>query len=384
MTKRTGQIEKRGNRYRARLFVGTKADGSRRNVSKTFDTRREAETWLMEQSVELGRRPDLSAGITLCAVWDLFVADKGKHLVKKTMQAYTSLMNVHWLPTMGDADVSTITCAQVQYRLDSMTHENALHAKRCLSSVLTYAVGRGLLAENPMHGHKFDIPAKEVCAADFDDDPFSAVEERREVWDVITALRCMELIEGLPLEPAWLACIGAGLRVEEALALRKIDVRRVTVGDHEVTQLAVHAARTPEDGLKVTKTRQSVRVVPMLEPFGERYWNLREAVDDPKGLVCTASARTQNRAWHNYFTPPKLHSRMSMERVTRGRLQELPYIPLAKMRNSHVTLLQEAGVSDSINAFDHGNSEAVVRRNYQRPDVTEALMSKVKGLRLVV
>ena len=317
-------------------------------------------------------------------VWKLYKDDKGKHLTKKTMQVYSSLMRVHWLPTMGDVDISSITCAQVQFALDHMTHENALHAKRCLSSVLTYAVGRGLLAANPLHGHKFEIPAKEVRKEDFEDDPFAVIEERREVWDATTALRCMTLIEGLPLEPAWLCCIGAGLRVEEALALRKIDVRRKKVGDHNVTQLAVHAARTPTDGTKATKTRQSVRIVPMLEPFGLRLWEIALAIEKPKDRICTASAHNQNRAWRNYFEPPKLHKRMSMERVTRGRLQELPYIPLSKMRNSHVTLMQEAGVSDSINALAHGHSETVERRHYMRPDVTEALASSGKGLRLVV
>jgi hypothetical protein len=385
MTRRIGNIRRKPNgKYIAEVGVGTKSDGRVRRVSKTFDTMAEAERWCVTQSVEMGKRPDLAAGVTLSALWDLYVADKGKRLAKKTMQAYASLMSVHWLPTMGATDISSITCAQIQYRLDGMTHDNALHAKRCLSSVLTYAVGRGLLAENPMHGHKFDVPEKEVSQSDFEDDPFAAIEESADVWELSTVLDCYERIRGLPLEPAWLACVGAGLRVEEAMALRKVDVRRVEVEGVEVTQLAVHAASTPVERGKATKTRQSVRIVTMLEPFGSRYWELREMVGEPKGLVCMASPGNQNRAWHNYFNPPKLHKRMSMERVTRGRLEGLPYVPLARMRNTHATLMQQAGVMDSINAAMHGHTERVSYEHYMRPDTSSATVAASRHLQLVV
>ena len=385
MTRRTGTvIQKPNGRWMARIEAGVKADGSRRTMSKTFESKADAERWCVTQSVELGKRPDLAAGVTLSALWDLYVADKGKRLARKTVQAYTSLMNVHWLPTMGESDISSITCAQIQYRLDSMTHDNALHAKRCLSSVLTYAVGRGLLESNPMHGHKFDIPDKEVSQSDFEDDPFAAIEDASDVWELSTVLECYERIRGLPLEPAWLACVGAGLRVEESMALRKVDVRRMEVEGVEVTQLAVHAASTPVERGKATKTRQSVRIVTMLEPFGSRYWELREMVGEPKGLVCTASPGNQNRAWHKYFEPPKLHKRMSMERVTRGRLEGLPYVPLSKMRNTHATLMQQAGVMDSINAAMHGHTERVSYEHYMRPDTSSATVAASKHLRLVV
>lgn len=385
MTRRIGNISRKPNgTWMARVAVGTKADGTIRRVSKTFETQADAERWCVTQAVEMGRRPDLGAGVTLSALWELYREDKGNRLARKTMSAYTSLMNVHWLPVMGESDISSIACPQIQHRLDGMTHENALHAKRCLSSVLTYAVGRGLLAENPMRGHKFDVPTREVSQADFEDDPFAAIEGSADVWELSTVLECHKRIRGLPLEPAWLACVGAGLRVEEALALRRVDVRRVVVEGVEVTQLAVHAASTPLEREKATKTRQSVRIVTMLEPFGSRYWELAQTVGEPKSRVCKASAGTQNRAWRNYFEPPKLHKRMSMERVTRGRLEGLPYLPLSKMRNTHATLMQQAGVMDSINAAMHGHTERVSYEHYLVPDTSAATVNASRHLQLVV
>ena len=110
MTRRTGTIVQKPNgRWMARIEAGVKADGSRRTMSKTFESKADAERWCVTQSVELGKRPDLAAGVTLSALWELYVADKGKRLARKTVQAYTSLMNVHWLPTMGESDVSSIS-----------------------------------------------------------------------------------------------------------------------------------------------------------------------------------------------------------------------------------------------------------------------------------
>ena len=65
-TRRVGTvIQKPNGRYLARVEVGTKADGTRRTMSKTFATREDAKAWLLAQAVEMGKCPDLSAGLTL-------------------------------------------------------------------------------------------------------------------------------------------------------------------------------------------------------------------------------------------------------------------------------------------------------------------------------
>lgn len=390
-------------RWRARITAGFRADGSKRTVSKTFDTKADAQAWILQESVDLGRRPDLDAGVTLSTLWKLYESDKGTRLSKKTLIGYRSQMRT-WLASMGDVDISHITCPDVQRVISGMTHENALHSKRALSSVLTYAVSEGLLSKNPLHGHVFEIPDNTPSEDDFDLDPFAAIEGMRNVWDVATVMECFRMIRGLPLEPAWLACIGAGLRVEEALALRKKDVRRVKVGnrmreavteDGEVvtvdvpvfaTQIAVHHASTATERRKATKTRQSVRVVTMIEPFGERYWELVSAVAETGDPVCPIGAANQNKRWRGYFEPPSTskHAPRKEGRNNLGRLHELPYLPLSRMRNTHATLMQQAGVMDSINAAMHGHSERVSYKHYQRPDTTEAAVSASERLRLVI
>ena len=370
-------------RYRARVTVGVKADGTRRDLTETFDTEAEASAWVLKRAVDMGKRPDLRAGITLKQIWALYEERESERLAKKTMSVYKSQMRT-WLEPMGDMDVSLIRPSHVQRVIDHLTHENALHAKRVLSAVLSFAVRMELLGVNPLHGQKFAIPEDEPDETDYDDDPFAAIEGKRTVWGMDVVLRCLDLIRGLPLEPAWLACVGAGLRVEEALALRPMDVRRTSMAGVEVTQLAVHHASTAVEKRKSTKTKGSVRIVTMLEPFGERYWELVSAVDDRKSPVCGISASRQNKAWRNYFQPPCVSKHTPKSTTWRGRLQELPYVPLSKMRNTHATLMAEAGVLDSINAAMHGHSERIASKHYIKPDTTTATIEVSKRLQLVV
>ena len=56
----------------------------------------------------------------------------------------------------------------------------------------------------------------------------------------------------------------------------------------------------------------------------------------------------------------------------KGRLVGLPYVPLNRMRATHETYMQEAGVLDSVNAAAHGHSERVSYTNYQRASSIDA------------
>lgn len=390
--RRVGSVRKLANgRHLARITVGCKADGRPRAVTKTHDTEQEAEAWLLAKSVELGKRPDLNAGITLSQVWSAWKQDRKGKVANKTYATYAWHMEgapngktSTWIDVMGNDDVTTITPRGVQRHLDGMPSQKAKHAKAALSAVLTWAVRAGIISTNPLIGHRFEY-ADDERSIDFDDDPFAAIEQTRDVWGLKDVLKCFSLIRGLPLEPAWLVCVGAGLRVEEALALRGMDVRRMSVGGSEVTQLAIHAARTDMDERKSTKTRQSVRIVGMLEPMGARYWEIAQSVARDE-LVCPVSAQNQNKRWRSYFAkPPKeWHKRMSEDRKVRGKLHKLRYVPLSKMRNTHVTIMAESGVSDSLNALMHGHTQMVERRHYLTPDMTDATLAASSRFKLVV
>lgn len=379
-------------RWEISVAHGYREDGRVRRVYETVDTESDADRRIVELSAELGARPDFRAGITLKTLWALYKADKGARLARKTLADYTRHMDKVWIPAFGDSDISTISRRAIQSVMleRCTTRYNAAHCKRVLSSVLSYAVNAGWLHSNPMRGASFELPGDTGSEWENEDawnsDPFALIEGNRDVWGAQTILDAFGRMHGLPLEPVWLVMVGGGLRMEEAFALRGMDVRRVEIAGRMTTQVAVHHARTDMDERKRTKTRKSVRIAAIMEPFGERYYELAQSVQ-PSDLVCPCDPANQNKRWRGYFAaPPKEPERAKHVPkkdgwVHRSKLHGLPYIPLSRMRAAHSTLMQEAGVLDSINAAAHGHSQRVAYTNYQQADTLLAAQMTESYLR---
>ena len=366
--------------WEVRVSCGYRIDGKRRTECRYIKgTEDDARTAARDIAHELGRSINIGRGITLSRLWDEYLRDKGRRLANKTVSSYQWMMGKTWLPLLGDRDVSRITRQDVQdVMLAACSRDMARRLRVVISSVFSWGVSVGVLDENVARGEGFELPGDTGSEWDdediWDDDPFAAIEGDRDVWDARTVMEALPLMRDLPLEPAWLAMVGAGLRIEEALALRKMDVRRIEIGDRKVTQVAVHHARTELDDRKRSKTRGSVRIAVVMEPFGSRLWEIASALPTKKSEVCPVSASNQNKRWRSYFNEPKTHKRMAESRKVSGRLRGLPYIPLSRMRATHSTLMQEAGVLDSVNAAAHGHSTKVAYSNYQRADTTVAAL----------
>ena len=374
-------------RWEVRVSHGYRVDGKQRTIREVLPDEDTADRRIVEIAADMGIHPEMGAGLTLNTLWSLYKRDKGERLARKTINDYARYMDNLWCERMGSVDVTHITSQQIQRVLiECPTRSVAKHAKRALSSVFTYGMSEGYLSAHPMHDHAFELPGDTGSDWDdesvWDDDPFATIEKTRDVWGVKEVVECFERIQGLPLEPVWLAMVGGGLRMEEAFALRRMDVRRIEIVGHEVTQVAVHHARTEVDDRKRTKTRKSVRIATIMEPFGARFWELANMVGE-KELVCAADPANQNKRWRSYFAEPKTHKRMAESRMVSGRLLGLPYVPLSRMRATHATLMQEAGVLDSINAAAHGHSQRVAYSNYQRGSSVAAATQTSRYLELV-
>ena len=359
---------------------GYRSDGKRRTLWAIAKDDAEADMVALELAAKLGMDANLGKGLTLSRWWDAYKVTRGQRIAKVTLERYTTEMRGTWIPALGDRDITLISHADIQaVAIQAKTRSMARERIKALSAVLTHAVREGHLSANPCRNAPFELPGdvgkEDLSGVDYEDDPFAAIEGVKNVWDIQTVLVAMERLRGLPIETCWLCMVGAGLRREEALALRWKDVRRVAVGSRMVTQLAVHAANTAKDGMGTTKTRKSVRIAAMAEPFGERLWELAGGRDE---LVCGISPKNISRRWRLMWEPLSDSKHMPKEPAThvlRGiMLQEpqIPFIHLKQMRATHTTMMQAAGVSDSLNAAVHGHSERVAYTNYLMPDSTAA------------
>ena len=359
---------------------GYTADGKRRTLWAIAKDDEEADRVALELASKLGMHPELGNGITLERWWAAYQVTRGKRIAKVTLKRYATEFNNVWLPSLGHKDITLITHSDIQaVVINAETRSMAKERIKALSAVLTHAVREGRLSENPCRRAPFELPGdvgkEDLSGIDYDDDPFAAIEGVKEVWDIDTVLLAMHRLRDLPIETCWLAMVGAGLRREEALALKWKDVRRVRVAGRSVVQIAVHAANTAVDGMGATKTKKSVRIVAMVEPFGARLWELAKGREE---LVCDVSPKNISRKWRLMWQPQSESKHMPKEPAThvyRGIMLEepaIPFIHLKQMRATNETMMQAAGVSDSLNAAMHGHSQRVAYTNYLMPDYTEA------------
>lgn len=358
---------------------GYREDGQQRRISQIAKDDEEADRIALELAAKLGRNPELGKGLTLRRWWQAYQVTRGQRIAKVTLERYATEINNTWLPAYGDRDITLISHADIQaVVIQAQTRSMAKERIKALSAVLTHAVREGKLSVNPCRIAPFELPDDVGNAVDVSldeaDDPFAAIEKEQDIWDVDTVLLAMERLRGLPIETCWLCMVGAGLRREEALALRWKDVRRIKVAGREVTQIAVHAANTAKDGRLSTKNKK-LRIVAMVEPFGNRLWELSQERDKS---VCDISPKNISRRWRLMWEPLKVSKHMPKEPAThvyRGVMladPAVPFIHLKQMRATHTTMMQAAGVSDSLNAAMHGHSERVAYTNYLMPDTTAA------------
>ena len=373
-------------RIKVTVCRGRRSDGKKRRLSGYALDEAEADRVALELASKLGMHIELGDGITLEQWWEVYRSTRGQRIAKVTLERYTTEMRGTWLKALGHKDISLITHADIQSEvIVARTRSMARERIKALSAVLTHAVRDGKLSVNPCRAAPFELPGdvgkEDLSGIDYDTDPFAAIEGVKNVWDAQTVLRAMERLRGLPLETCFLAMVGAGLRREEALALRWVDVRRVD----GVTQIAVHAANTAKDGVGITKTKKSMRIVAVSEPFGSRLWELHGS---GLTMVCDVSPKNCSRRWRKMWEPRSNSKHMPKDPAThvyRGVMleePEIPFIHLKQMRATHETLMQAAGVSDSLNAATHGHSERVAYSHYMMPDSVAAAerMGKLVGM----
>lgn len=348
--------EYRPGMWLVRVQRGRTPDGRPRVVCRTVEgTEGDARAAAAAIAADLGERgalPRVTLGEYWRAVFPTRPSNRGTPRSPATMRYYSQVMERDVLPTLGDVPLSEISHAQL--RSCVMSAGSPTNCKRTLSAVLRCAYDDGLLDERPMDRR---IPVHRER------------REQAEPWTRFEAGAALEALRGAEPSVLSYAILGmSGLRREEALAVRPIDVREEStysyVTGESVRTMVVDVRRTwtERGGLSErTKNDHSARTVPVLPSMrGDLARILAE------GRVAAAD----EEAWAG--SPIVDHAGRNWNRVWRAALESagVRYIPPDMLRHTTDTLMLAAGVAPDVDDKIHGRSEHTsTYRNYFRPDV---------------
>lgn len=327
-----GNKQKLGeNKWRVRVTVGRRTDGKPRIISKTvYGTEKDADREIQALAVRLRKNEAVGDNMQLGAYFErVFIPVKREQTVNATVNTYIMVYKNHIKDQFGSRRLSDISDVEIQdYILSFESASMARKTASVLRTILRSAWADGLIDQEPMR-HALSYPKAKK-------------EEPKMVWNAQMVREAMKRLEGVPLEPVFLLMAGAGLRREEAIAVCWEDI---TLNGQGQLFVYVNKAKTDYDGVKETKTKHSVRTVVVPEPFASRLEELRGV-----GEVYPYTAHSIQIAWRRLFNDGK-------------ELAGMLYIPISRLRHTHETLMQLAGVSDTVNAALHGRSN--VNTGYQ-------------------
>ena len=365
--------ERRPGVWTVRVTSGYRADGQPRTATATvYGSERDADLEILRMSQQLGASAAFANIQTLADFWPSFILRcELKGLTKATLDDYELSWRAHVEPYMGDTRLADVTYRVVQNLILTKTHATGMHVAKLLRRMLTCAVDDGLISVNPIAGRRFDYRVKAVT------NPF---ERPPIMWSIAEVLEAAERLRGCPMEPLWLALIGAGLRVSEGLGLwwQDIEFSPVRHADGEaglIAQALVWKSWTRKDGWKTTKTPSSVRRVPIPDPFATRLAEL--ALEGPQVPIFPRGFDRVGLVWRHLFETPK---KVMSDDGYMGVLVGMPYMPLKDMRAVHETLMQDAGTLDTLNARLHGRTNVQVGYGHYLKPQTPAFEAAAENL----
>lgn len=365
-------------RYRVIVDVGRKADGTRDQRCATFDTRKEARSWLSGVRAEVGKGTFVKpTKETLNEHLDQWLAGRATDgtLRPATLTNYgdalrpaRALLGHRPIQAITAEDVDRLKAAMLTGTLRSIGGKNRPLSPRSvnltltvLSMALDQAVRRGKVQTNNASPQMVDRVK-------------GAESQVGEAWTSPEVATFKAAIAGERLHAAWLLTLN-GLRRGEVLGLRWSDVDLIT-GTLSIRQARVLAHRQVVIG--PPKTKRGVRDLPLPTDVWEALRALRkqqvsEQVAaggayagggplDPLALVVVNELGEP--------THPEQYGR-DWRRLTKAA--GLPVIRLHDARHTSVSHMRAQGLPDHLVARWHGHDEAVMRRTYTHTTTADLL-----------
>ena len=359
-------------KWLVRVTKGTTRSGNRKEISKTCNTEQEADKLIISIAANMGKNSNYGDSIHLDDYFEMyFIPSREKRqLANATINKYKHVYYKRIQPIFGSTNIDEIDYPKIQPLLHSMTHDTARCFATTVRAILRTAWADGFLDSKPL-AQTFHYPKKKG--------------KQLNVWTLQSMTKAMDAIKDTSIETIFLLMLGGGLRREEAYPLKwnELSFKQDEQGGIYCF-FTINKAQTIEDGLKEAKTQYSNREIIIGDPFARRLYELRDLVRTQnkehkrQGYVCLLSLDRVHKSWKIMWEEkiPSKHDDPN-QTVLRGRMlkAQVPFIPMTRLRATHETLMQQAGIKDTLNARIHGRSQSsqIGYKHYLNPQVQAKL-----------
>lgn len=318
MRRDLGSIRKTSSgSWKVELATGRDRDGKRIRRSKTVrGSRKDAERELARMLVEAGKVPEAPKSLTLEDFIDSMYLPS-LQVRRNTLESYREKIRNHITPHLGGmalVDIQPYTVEAWLRRLETLGVSPATRKAAFvqLRLALRKAVKWRLIANDSTDA----VDAPRVPSRDL------------QVYDVETLNRLLDSFAGHPIEPLVILACATGMRRSELCGLTWSDIDMV---DGVVTvSRGMHMAKNGREVyFDVPKSQRSRRMVDLPQ------WSM-DALRPLRGI--------------GPLVPNEDGSPWDPDKVSRAykshlKHSDIPYIPLRDLRNTHATLMLEAGAS---------------------------------------
>ena len=352
--------------WSVRVSRGTNANGSRRTATvRVSGARGDAEAAAVRLASEMGRAVSAWSGLTLSQYyWGVFrdhPSCNGTVRAPSTLEQYDGVFRRSVEPVLGDRDLSGLRHEDMKACiLDSSAPRKT---KVVLRAIMRSAYDDGLTSEKPFDRRIVTPPVTK--------------QKQERAWNAQEAAEALRKLDGYPdpMIEAYAILGLSGLRCEEAMGTAPRDVHAVDYYDAatgkagrslvvDVTQTYTQAGGVRQ----VAKNAFSHRSVPVVIQGRARLLRIMNATkpDDPEALEEWRNARTVN------LSRDQLVYRWNKACRDLG----IRRIPPDMLRHTSETLMQAAGLQDTLVSRLHGHTELKTDyAHYMRPDAATAEMA---------
>jgi integrase len=246
-------IGPRGTAYLVRVeYPPDLVTGKRRQRSKSFTTKKEAEKELAKWLVEIERGTAIEPSKTTVAEYlTLWLESYARHNTRpSTYASYESYTRTHLVPAFGSIILTRLIPAHLQDLYSAKLHGGRKDGKPGGLSPRSVKYLHSIIREALQHAFEQGLVYRNVADAVR---PPKGTRPQVQVWNATEARTFLTLAHDAPYAPLWLVLLTTGMRRGEALGLRWQDVD-LTKGLIRVHQTLVDVKGTVSIGEPKTKS----------------------------------------------------------------------------------------------------------------------------------